>query len=268
MTDRASLVQRIVEDLRRNILEGKLRPGQRLPAERRLCALFDVGRTTVREALQSLAVQGLVVRTPRGAVVTDPAAAAPPGVDLAKLAARASVRDLYEVRKLLEVRIARWAALRATPVDIERLRRTVDADGGEADGNANPNVGFHDALVAAAHNPVLSQLYASSHSLLFRLTSYWKLLGEAEVRTARARRHEMARLWHRHILRAIEQRDPEEAGGAMFQHLDMMEKDLLSLLHVPRDAAEHELLDSHPLLLSTLPQQEDDPARDLAAFPE
>jgi hypothetical protein len=60
------------------------------------------------------------------------------------------------------------------------------------------------------------------------------------VRSARESRHEMARRWHREILHALEQRDPDEAGGAMFQHLDVMEKGLLSRLRLNGDEASHD----------------------------
>src|SRR6266542_4338725 len=61
-----SLVDRIATDLREQIVQHKLKPGERLPSERSLCAAFGVGRTTIREALKSLVVRGLVILTPRG----------------------------------------------------------------------------------------------------------------------------------------------------------------------------------------------------------
>jgi DNA-binding GntR family transcriptional regulator len=68
------------------------------------------------------------------------------------------------------------------------------------------------------------------------------------VRSAREWRHELARRWHRQILHALEQRDPDEAGGAMFQHLDVMEKDLLARLRLDDGDAGQD----HPLLAQRL----------------
>src|SRR5947208_14636580 len=127
MGERSSLVDRVVADISAQIRAGDLQPTERLPSERRLCAVFGVGRTTVREALKALAAQGYVTQSRRGAVVAEPGPAAVPAeVDLAALAALATIRDLYEVRKLFEVQVARWVAIRATPSDLERLRRSVE----------------------------------------------------------------------------------------------------------------------------------------------
>ncbi len=232
MAETSSLVDRIVGDIQGQIRDGRLQPEQRLPSERRLCAVFNVGRTTVREALRVLAVQGYVSRTGRAAVVVEPPPPAAEHADLAALAARATIRDLYEVRKLFEVRVARWAAIRATPADLDRLRSTVEMEHLDGDDGSNPNSAFHDALIAAAHNPVLAHLHAGSRDLFYHLPFFWKLFDSAAVQRARAARHELARQWHRRILAALEEREPDEAAGAMFQHLDIMEKDLLERLRL------------------------------------
>jgi len=244
MDDRESLVDRVVADIRSQILDGKLGPAVRLPSERNLCAVYKVGRTTVREALKTLATQGYVIQSRRGAIISDGSPIVPTERDLSALAAEATIRDLYEVRKLFEVQVTRWVAMRATPSDLERLRRSVEAEHIDGDGG-NPNTAFHDALVSAAHNPVLTQVHASSYDLFHYLPFYWPLLDSTEIQSAREWRHEMARRWHRQILQALEQRDPDEAGGAMFQHLDLMEKDLLARLGLNgREASqEHPLLD-------------------------
>jgi GntR family transcriptional repressor for pyruvate dehydrogenase complex len=249
MDGHASLVDRVVADIQEQIREGDLLPAQRLPSERSLCSLFNVSRTTVREALKALAVQGYVTQSRRGAIVSEPPLASVQSeVDLAALAAQATIRDLYEMRKLIEVQVARWVAIRATPADLERLRRSVEAEHLDGDEATNPNTMFHDALVTAAHNPVLAQIHASSYDLFHHLPFYWQLLDSAEVRSAREWRHEIARRWHRQILHALEQRDPDEAGGAMFQHLDVMEKDLLARLRLDGGEAGRD----HPLLASRL----------------
>jgi GntR family transcriptional repressor for pyruvate dehydrogenase complex len=243
--ERASLVDRVVADISAQIRAGDLRPAERLPSERRLCGLFGVSRTTVREALKALATQGYVVQSRRGAVVVEPGPTPQLEVDLEALAAQATIRDLYEVRKLFEVQVARWVAIRATPSDLERLRRSVEAEHLDGDDGANPNTAFHDALVAAAHNPVLAQVQAASYDLFHHLPFYWRLFESTEVRSVREWRHELARRWHRQILQALEQRDPDEAGGAMFQHLDVMEKDLLARLRLlgGNEGPPHPILD-------------------------
>jgi len=241
-----SRVDKIAADLQEQISLGKLKPGERLPSERNLCSLFGVGRTTVREALKSLVVRGLVTRQGRGAVVTDPVLVSPTNHDLPGLAAQTSIRQLFELRKLIEVRVAGWAALRAMPEDIASMKRAIEAEQMRDTGAGNPNRMFHDGLVSAAHNPALTQVYESGRNIFFRLPFYWKLFDDAEVKNVRAARHELARRWHEQILQAIEERDAAEAEGAMFQHLDIMEKDLLNRL--PGNRSDNTNIYLHPLL--------------------
>ena len=241
-----SRVDKIATDLQEQIGRGKLKSGERLPSERNLCSIFGVGRTTIREALKSLVVRGLVTRQGRGVVVTDPELVAPRNADLAGLAAQTSIRQLFELRKLIEVKVAGLAAQRAVPDDIQSMKQAIEAERMRDTAAGNPNRMFHDALVKAAHNPALIQVYESGRNIFFRLPFYWKLFDDAEVKNVRAARHELARRWHEQILKAIEERDATEAEGAMFQHLDIMEKDLLNRLqgNGSGDNASY----SHPLL--------------------
>jgi GntR family transcriptional regulator, transcriptional repressor for pyruvate dehydrogenase complex len=248
MIEYTSRVDKIAAGFQEKILQGELKPGERLPAERSLCALFGVGRTTVREALRSLMVRGFVVRRGRSVVVADPENFSQPAADLAGLAVQVSIRQLYEARKLIEVRIAGWAAARATPDDIAALRRALEP--------ANANRAFHDALACAVHNPALLQIYESARQLFFRLPFYWKLFNENEVTELRTRRHDLARRWHEHLLNAIVHHDVAEAEGAMFQHLDIMEKDLLARLPIADGDSPEQQPYSHPML--TQPTLEED----------
>jgi DNA-binding FadR family transcriptional regulator len=248
MIEFSSRADKIAGELCEQIAGGKFKPGERLPAERSLCLLFGVGRTTIREAFKSLAARGLIRPSARGAIVADAESLHLPGTDLAGLAAQTSIRQLFEVRKLMEVRVAGWAALRAREVDMEAMRAAIDADLAHDASKGNPSRLFHDALARAAHNPALVQVYESGRQLFFRLPFFWKLFEEAEVKTTRAARHEMARRWHEQIFKAIVERDAAEAEGAMFQHLDIMEKDLLNrLLAKPGDCQIAQTF-SHPLL--------------------
>lgn len=252
-----SLVDKIATDVQEQIARGKLKPGERLPSERSLCSVFGVGRTTIREALKSLVVRGLVTRQGRGAVIADPELVPFAGADLAGLAAQTSIRQLFEVRKLMEVRVAAWAALRATSDDIDSMQLAIEAEITRDTGAGNPNRMFHDALAKAAHNPALVQVYESGRNIFFRLPFYWKLFDDAKVKSVRAQRHELARRWHEHILKAITEHDAAEAEGAMFQHLDIMEKDLLNRLQLTDGDGNNQKLYSHPLLNNFLSEKHD-----------
>src|SRR4030095_15820418 len=218
-------------------------------------SLFGVSRTTIREALKSLAVRGLVTRSARGAVVADLESIHFPGTDLAGLAAQTSIKQLFEVRKLMEVRVAGWAALRATAEEIDAMRLAIEADISRNTTAGNPSRIFHDALARAAHNPGLVQVYEYGTHLFLRLPFYWKHFDTAEVTSARSARHELARRWHEQMLKAIMERDAAEAEGAMFQHLDIMEKDLLNRLQVTDGDPRNQRLYSHPMLTDLDPEK-------------
>jgi GntR family transcriptional regulator, transcriptional repressor for pyruvate dehydrogenase complex len=250
-----SRVDKIAKELQEQIIQGKLKPGERLASERSLCSLFGVGRTTIREALKSLAVRGLVIRSARGAVVADTESMHLSATDLAGLAAHTSIKQLFEVRKLMEVKVAGWAALRATADEIDAMRLAIEADISRNTSAGNPSRMFHDALAKAAHNPALVQLYESGRHLFFRLPFYWKLFDDAEVKTVRAMRHELARRWHEQILKAIMEHDAAEAEGAMFQHLDIMEKDLLGRLPATGGDSKNPAIYSHPMLTELDPEK-------------
>jgi GntR family transcriptional regulator, transcriptional repressor for pyruvate dehydrogenase complex len=252
-----SLVDKIAADLQEQIVRGNLKPGDRLPSERSLCTVFSVGRTTVREGLKALVVRGLVTRQGRTVIVADPEMVPFANTDLAGLAAQTSIKQLFEVRKLMEVRVAGWAALRATADDINAMKHAIEADIARNSATGNPSRMFHDALAHAAHNPAFVQVYESGRSLFFRLPFYWKLFDDAKVKSVRAARHELARRWHEQILKAIADHDAAEAEGAMFQHLDIMEKDLLNRLQPSDGDAANRKLYSHPLLTNLASDEKD-----------
>jgi DNA-binding GntR family transcriptional regulator len=142
----------VTSELRQAILAGRYKPGQRL-IEDRLAADFGVSRNPVREALRSLAAEGLVLLTARrGATVAAPSAE--------------DAREMIEVRATLEGLNARHAARRRDPAVItllsEVLRQGTEAAAARAlDALPDLNARFHDALAAAGSNRVLGDLMRS-----------------------------------------------------------------------------------------------------------
>lgn len=177
------LVEQATQQLRTQITAGHWPVGTKLPGETTLARTLGVGRSTVREALRALAGAGLV-RPRQGAGVF--VIATSPVEDWPAKLRRAAIADVYEVRMLVEVQAARLAALRRTDADLAILdtaltaRRAaasasasgiggVAATAGERAGGADAvldtafidaDIELHAAVVAAAHNPVLTDLFA------------------------------------------------------------------------------------------------------------
>ena len=144
-------------------------PGAKLPNEPRLCQLFGVSRTTLREAVRSLAAQGYVeVRRGSGTFVLDRSPA--PDIGLQRLEClRTRLRDLFEIRMLLEPQAARLACLRGTDEELQEIARRAECVAQairEGKNFSQPEETFHQAFVAATHNPFMEQLLPIIHNAL------------------------------------------------------------------------------------------------------
>jgi DNA-binding FadR family transcriptional regulator len=134
--------------------------GTKLPGETTLAKELGVGRSTVREALRALAGAGLVQpRQGAGVFVT----ATRTVEDWPTRLRRAAVTDVYEVRMAVEVHAARLAARRRTPEDVTAMERALEgrraASASSDAAFVDADITFHAAVVAAAHNPVLADLF-------------------------------------------------------------------------------------------------------------
>lgn len=232
---RETLAQRLLTQLRRQILSGALAPGQRIPSEQDISLAFGVGRTTVREALGALVASGFATRQRHRLVVADHALLGAEDVNFATLAARISVRDVYETRKLFEVKAVELAAEHWNGDDLAEIHailddmRTVDATAfHEAD------VSFHLALVRLCKNAVLIESFERSRDLFFKLPNYWRVFSEPPRRARHRDALHGAKFEHyARVVQAVEARDPIAAGKAMFDHLTAVERDLITHLDRP-----------------------------------
>lgn len=209
----------VADELRRRIVEGDYRAGDRLPSEVELGAEFAVSRSTVREALRSLASDHLVV-TQRGlhggsfvALPDTDQVAAAFATDLSLLATGSAVsaHDLLEARRMLEVPAARLAAQRRTSRHLERLGSwLVEGREHDPDQRFDGHRQFHETVVAATGNPLLEVVCGPVFGVL---------------RTRFPRADASDDFWeavdqdHRDIADAIASADPDRAGEAMDAHL-------------------------------------------------
>lgn len=143
------------------ILEGSLRPGDRLPSERELGEKLGVSKTVVREAVRSLVTRGLVeVRPGLGTYVRqfDPGLIVRP-MNLLLRAGDFKVEHIHEVRQVLEVNLAGLAAERAHESDLDAMQETIrklQSPQISPTEFAETDVAFHRRLAAAADNPLFS----------------------------------------------------------------------------------------------------------------
>jgi GntR family transcriptional repressor for pyruvate dehydrogenase complex len=220
------LFESVAQQLQRLIVDGALKPGDRLPSERELAEQFAVSRGSVRDAIRTLELVGLVVpRQGEGTVVAEVSAEAVvmPIASLL-LRKRELIAELLDVRKMIEPALAARAAVRASPEEIARLedvlRRqrektlrgesTVDEDGE-----------FHYLVALAAKNSVVRSV----------LDVLMGLLRETRTRSLQTDgRSQRSLAGHRRVLAAIKRRDPEAAARAVRRHVEEIESIVLKKL--------------------------------------
>lgn len=141
------------------IRDGEWPLGHRLPGETTLAAQLGVGRSTLREAIRELAGRG-VLDSRQGAGVFVTALNATEDWDT--VLRRSTIASVIEARIAIEAEAAALAATRRTPADLRAIRRTLAARGAlgqSVPDHVDADMAFHRAVISAAHNDVLIQLF-------------------------------------------------------------------------------------------------------------
>jgi GntR family transcriptional regulator, transcriptional repressor for pyruvate dehydrogenase complex len=212
--------EQVAEQIRRLIGSGALKPGDLLPPERELAEKLGVGRSSVRDAVRTLEVMGILEpRQGHGTVVRDLSADALV-VPLASVLQhkRVLVTDLLDVRRMIEPHLAARAARNATEDEVRYMAAVLErheaklARGEEA---VDEDSEFHYAIAMAARNAVVLRV----------LDVLMDLLRESRSRSLQVPgRPKRSFDGHRRILRAIQRRDAGAAEAAVHKHLQEIEE--------------------------------------------
>ena len=222
----------VAASLERRILEGSLKPGDRLPPERELALEFGVSRPSLREAIQKLASKGMVQsRQGGGTYVTDRLESSffDPWQEM--MGAHPNLReDMLEFRRMLEGQAAEWAAERATESDLTRLEQTFNAlndafSADDLDRRSTADIAFHQAVGEASHNALLGHLSAA----LLRLMHDNIHLNLGELKSIPAA-STLLKNQHAAIHAAIRERKPQAARAAAETHIDFVRETLAQTL--------------------------------------
>jgi len=222
----------VAREIEQRVLEGGLKPGDRLPSERELSVQLGVSRASLREAIHKLATRGLLEsRQGGGTFVTDrlDASFANPWEEILR-DHPAVHEDMLEFRHMLEGRAAECAARRATVADRERVRQSLARleaafAGDDLDAQVDTDLAFHQAIAEAAHNVIVGHLTASLLRLL-RDNLRRNLSELLQVPAAKGQLLDQ----HRAVWRAIEQGDADRALSAAADHIGYVRQNLTRML--------------------------------------
>ncbi|MFZ5595746.1 MAG: GntR family transcriptional regulator [Bacillota bacterium] len=207
----------VFESLREAIIQGRLKPGERL-MEMQLADEMGVSRTPIREAIRKLELEGFVVMMPRkGAFVS--------GISVKDIV------DVFEVRAALEALAAGLAAERITDLELEELERSLVqiselSDKDDIDAIVETDTNFHDSIYRACRNDRLVQIITHLKEQIqrFRTTSL-----------SQPGRTKVALGEHRKIVEAISDRNIELAQDLAREHIENAEQSLLNALREAKE---------------------------------
>jgi DNA-binding FadR family transcriptional regulator len=206
--------EQVADRIAADIRAGRFAPGERLPSERDLARHLEVGRASIREAIASLQVSGMIETRPgSGSFV---AANAP---ERTRESHDSSPSDLLEARAMLEPAVARLAAQRGGPdAEIEALLAAMEDAGGDAWNDCDRR--FHQRIAALTGNPVLLDL--ADHIAAVMDEPLWQRLRDDSIAVPGRTTIHLAE--HRMIYEAIAEGDADAAELYAAQHIRRVRK--------------------------------------------
>ncbi|WP_121611248.1 FadR/GntR family transcriptional regulator [Mesobacillus foraminis] len=206
----------VVEQIESMIESGAFSIGEKLPSVRELCDMFGVGRSAVRDAITTLKGKGTVtVKQGEGTYIC--------GFDSASLfksqvmlPSSKDIKELFQVRKMLETGMAEMASLNCTDAMIVEMEEILAKETTRGWGS---DYSFHMTIAKASGNEILIQMVEFISSAMKKvLIEFHKQIEEdgEMIHTISSQHH--------CILEAIKARDPKLAGQAMMEHLTMVEE--------------------------------------------
>lgn len=208
----------VFNTLRRAILTGQLKPGERL-MEVHLANRLGVSRTPIREAIRKLELEGLVIMIPRR------------GAEVARITER-SLKEVLEVRRALDALSVELACDRITKEGLERLKGACRrfeqvAKGKDASATASADVEFHDIIVEATGNRRLQQIVNNLSEQMYRYRF---------VYIQEESRHDNLIAEHREICESIVSRDKKRASEAAKLHIDNQEAAIIRQIQMENES--------------------------------
>ncbi len=219
----------VVEQILTKLQSGEIATGARLPSQRALAQSFGVGRSSMREALNALAVMGYIdVQQGRGTFIAQQLPDATPPVSKLQAALKAgSLLDVIELRETLECKAAELAAERSDSRHLRRLEQALrDMEDREEDYRRflQADVEFHITLAEATTNQIFSEIV---RFLLEKVVGHHETFKTTLI-SLEYRSHSIRTL--KQVLACIKREDGRGAAEWMREHLNAIRRELKDIL--------------------------------------
>ncbi len=213
------IYEQIAEHLKQQIIEGKLKPGEKLPSDHELSQIYSVGRSTIREALSALKFMGLIeTRQGEGSTVSK---ISPEDLEIPDfsgiLLSDEMILELIEARTSFEISTAELAAKNRREQDIKKLKQIID----QMEDNLSKNkenekidLLFHRTIAEATHNAIMVRIFDTISGTLEKAMKAIRSFGYPYPFSPK-NLHE-----HKEIFHAIQKKNTEKARFSMINHLD------------------------------------------------
>ncbi|PTM58015.1 FadR/GntR family transcriptional regulator [Desmospora activa] len=213
---RNTLSKQVIEHILQLLINGQLKPGDKLPSEMELMEQLEVSRPVLREAMSSLETMGVITRKTReGTFFNNKIGSKPFSVMLAL--SMDNLPAIIEARMILELGLVTTAAEKITDEELAKLKETIDRIAESKDNNYGEwDKEFHRIIAYSADNPVVEGMIDAlliAHSKTDSLITY--------------RERDLTVEYHSAIYEALAKRDPHEAFSQMYRHLRYVREKIL-----------------------------------------
>lgn len=217
------LYEEVAEQIKQSIFTGQLKPGDRLPPERELCDIFNVGRPTIREALRTLSILGLIEVNAgiKGSIVKECdinqyMEAIREQLSWLIKVDKKTIEDVWEVRKYIELGIAHSLVINATKKDLKKLDHIIkkmEACSDDIQAYFRLAVEFHQELALSTKNKIFYMVWEIFHDILLKgyIPILEEIFPEGPSKLLEA---------NKILLSAIKSKDPDAIDKAMETHAE------------------------------------------------
>jgi len=223
LSHKFSVVQKIINHVRDELIEGLVKSGDRLPSEKELASKFSVSRNAVREAMKMLKATGVVeIRQGRGTcIATNISSPVVDSLIFSLILDDGTPEKLLELREMLEIGVLEIVIKNATQRDIEKMEKAIklmEKDDKRRERSRriieNHDLAFHHAFVGATHNPLIAKI----------AKTVWKMFAPSIGKSSQFTLKETVEI-HRDIIQGIKERNLEKTKAAIYKSLEDWKED-------------------------------------------